>query len=159
MSVKCLFRMQHIMCRDHKLGLWKHALKYPMGKIACDKARQIWKKMEIRNLFWKDVVVWPGRLVKLWRVTISVPACSLPCLISDDYLTNRFLSRFGEWWLWVVSLPMKVWGCSRQTFSRPSNCWPLNWVFGFLHFVCASCQLVTTLDVFFGSTLVVFIFV
>ena len=39
------------MGRDHKLGLWKHALKYPMGKIACDKARQIWKKMDIRNLF------------------------------------------------------------------------------------------------------------
>ena len=142
-----------------QIGALETCAQISYGKDHLWQSSSNLEKMDIRNLFWKDVVVWPGRLVKLWRVTISVPVCSLPCLISDDYLTNRFLSRFGEWWLWVVSLPRKVWGCSRQTFSRPSNCWPLNWVFGFLHFVCASCQLVTTLDVFFGSTLVVFIFV
>jgi hypothetical protein len=53
-----------------------------------------------------------------WRYVLQIILCHIRWV--TICFTNCSLLRFGEWRLWVVSLPRKVvW----RTFSRPSDCW------------------------------------
>ena len=85
------------------------AIKSTAEKNCQNKNCQIWKKIDIRNLFWKEgrlaVGIWP-----LWlgQSMVSDDMCDqLFSALFDEwqYFANCSLSRFGEWQQRVVSLP------------------------------------------------------
>ncbi len=124
-------------------------------RLVGNRIRQIWKKIDIRNWFGKDVSVFDlsgwsnyGEWWYVWQIVL----CHIQWV--TIFFVNYSLSRFGEWRLWFVSLPKESFEEAVDKLSQDLVIAGL--VSSFLHlqsFEYASCQVVTTLDDF-GSTLV-----
>ena len=65
-------------------------IESPTEKSRQNENRQIWKKIDIRKMFWKEgrlrVGIWPFWRGQVWWVTICVTNRALPYSMSNDIL-------------------------------------------------------------------------
>ena len=135
----------------------------PTEKNRQNECRHIWKKVDVRKIFWKEgrlrvgILTFCG-LVKYgeWRYVWRIVLCHIRWV-------TIFCGSFSVevWWGMSCLFQRKVWENLWQTFSRPSKLLILEGTFDIseVFAVLLGRVLVTILYVCFRSTLVVFIFV